>query len=541
MKKQVFRGIGFLTGMVLLLFIGGCTEIELVDPGLKPMATPSIIKGAHTNGDFTWSPLEPGPGATVTLTHEADDGFLFHQFSTSPFREITYSADRKTATFVMPVAANVSVTVNADFYALNRFPFEIIKTPVTVGEGDFTVSPDIAIPGTPVTLIPIETNVNYEFSEWVLTGITEAALFPNADGSVYFFMPQNNVTVGAEFEANPVKLITTLGITLTAPVFDQLAPLVNTTAAVTASTEDGNIAVTATLSAIMGANLNAGRFIRKSAYQLRYTLSTTDPNGRFGNEENFDDITITLSNAASLPNADEVEYTFERLGNTSATLTVLMPRTVHWPAIPSAKDWAYESIKSGTGTARASTVSGNNARAHPGAPFLGNSWLLNNDPAVWQAQGSPDAHWVGIDLGEIKQVSTVIITWAGGASNMFDGITVGEIQYATAEHDDPDALIPFFSMGNYTDDGWTSSTGFANPLFAGGTRPEGGTATHPWWIILDVRKDGQPINARWIRVKATAPLTGGTPAVPGAHTNWPRVSCFEVYSEVITGPLPEAE
>jgi len=559
MKKQMLKRM-VLACMVLSVFIIGCTEIEYLDPGLKPIPTPALIKGAHTNGDFTWEPANPGPGDTVTLTPTAETEYKFFEFNASPARTFTPIADGK---FTFPMPAMGSVTINAVFLHNTRFPYEIIKGGV-VGNGDFSISPSgSAIPGTPITLTPIETDILWEFDEWDLNGIDDSELLFNTDGSAYFFMPDNPVTIGAEFVENLVKLITSFEIALTAPVYNAARIADGTAAPVTNVLTDGGgtTTVTSSLTQIRGANFRSNNYIRKSAYEFTYRLTADGATGRFGNFEDLDEdgIVITLTNAASISNADEIEFTYTRVSNAEATLIVTMPRTVHWPAVPTARDLAFESVRINTERAAASSVSSNNPTARSYSPFVGTSWLLNTGPAVWQAQGSVNAHWVGVDLGEVKQVSTVIITWAGGAENVFDAMTVGEIQVATEEFNDPEALVPFFSTGNYSDDGWTglggeftpgagsaagswsNGGGWAHSLFVGGTRPLGGTTEHPWWIILDVRQGGQPVEARWIRAKVTAPLTGGNADVPGVHTTWPRVSCFEVYEEVLTGPLPEVQ
>ena len=91
------------------------------------------------------------------------------------------------------------VRVNSKFLESNRFPYNVIKIPVQEGTGDFSVTPNTGIPGTPILLTPIKSNPSYEFSRWELEGIEESELFFNFNGSFYFLLPENDVSVGAKF------------------------------------------------------------------------------------------------------------------------------------------------------------------------------------------------------------------------------------------------------------------------------------------------------------------------------------------------------
>jgi len=533
-KNKIWAKTAFAFSVVVLLAVSACAELLPEEPAPTTTRTFEITMATIAYGFVNVSPNGPyTQGTLITLEPIPALNYLFSAWQLTPALS-PQPADNGKWTFSMP---NTNVTVNAEFLHRNNYPFAINKG--THDNGDFTITPDTPQKsGTTIILRPVPTNDNYKFDHWDTTPSSLAITESTTLGEWRFTMLSQEVTINAVFVEDTVPMITTGVIVVSSP------PAVDETAATVtspATVDSGNFS--AVLSNISGGRLVSGKYIRKQAYRFEYTL-TAETDYRFVSTTQ-----ITVQNSSGTV-YDNVVYTFTPGIGDTAKVTVTFPRTIDWPANPAAVDLAL-----GRGsTAVASDQSQYNSGAVPANPFDGTSYLLTDTgTTVWQADGGTTAHWLAVDLGEVKQLGTVVITWGPGNNRLWDGMVAGVVQVADLIPDpeddpdyDPDFPLLFMTPGNYSNYGWTTVGIWENPsrdaaAAAGKIPPASATTTSetrptdaaylPWINVIHLDPDTQ---GRYIRVKATEPLTNGYGSNTGTWTTWPRISMMEVYSETVT-------
>lgn len=288
------------------------------------------------------------------------------------------------------------------------------------------------------------------------------------------------MTVAYTFPAIPVG-----GIEVAVPVFNvPAAPMGGNYAA------DGS-SFTAAISgyggALDGANYKAG-----VAYAFEWTLTAT---GLFTFSE--EPLTITVNGIPGI-------YTY--VNSSTARVTYTFP-IIPYPETPGAVDLAFGK----GGTAVASSV--NTWAVEGSLPSL----AFDGNPATnWQAMGSADSHWVGVDLGAVNNLGTVKITWGVDGNYNPDPMVNGVIQIANIKPASMTANGANSTNTSYDDTGWISAVEFRNTI----------RSNRITIVTLPAGTTG-----RCLRVKAAPPLSNAE----GVWTEWPRISMIEIYE---TGPVP---
>jgi len=535
-QSRIFTG---LIIPAMLLFIA-CPENN--DNGNKTTGrTFTISTEIIGQGEIIITPEGPyKQNDVITLQPVTGGEWRFFEIRTNPNRPLTGISDNKW-TFVMP-GRNTEVTI--EFLHMNEFPFSIIKG--THAGGDFTISPEGNHKvGTRIVLKPMPESDVYRFDRWTTTPPTLAAsIVPDSvSGQWVFNMLSRNVTINAVFEEDPVPLITTGAIKITPPVVNATAPVKD--AAINSADVTGNFSVK--INSVYGTGkLEGGKFSRRSVYTYVLTL-TPNTDNRFGTSSE-----ITVTDLSGVPYED-VHYSFTP-GSPTAAVTIKFPGTAARPKNPSAIDRAL-----GRGsTAVAANTSGSNSTATAGRPFEGTSHLLSDTYMVWQAAGDPLPHWLSVDLGEVMDIGTVVITWGAGSGNLWDGMVSAVIQVC----DGAPAVMPegealWNTSGNYSDYGWKTVGALRNiaraevtpgvlvypPIPVPNPTPSGyaytqNRADNKWanLIVIDESTRG-----RYIRIKVAQPTRnpGNASHEFGAWTSWQRISAFEVYQERFTDLEPD--
>ena len=136
-----------------------------------------------------------------------------------------------------------------------------------------------------------------------------------------------------------------------------------------------------------------------------------------------------------------------------------------------------------------------------------------------QVQGSENAHWFAVDLGDVYDVQVVRVVWGlgDGTHGAFDGMVNYVVQVSTTL----DELPPH---GNWDDDGWEIIETVSNP------GNDGINVRADQERVNTIRFDA-PVSARFVRIKQIAGLNAGAAAAPDRPwTNWPSVSKFQVFA-----------
>lgn len=178
-----------------------------------PVTTYSVnIDESLSHGTITANPTTAAAGATVTLTIAPDGGYQLSEIKVND-GEVTVSGSGDTRTFTMP---DKDVTVTATF--------EKIKYAITIPEFDGS---SITVDANPVAWGEIVTLTVTPGSGKQLKSGT-LAVTPNildltdmGEGAWMFTMPQNAVSVAAEFEDEPTE--TGYSITVTQPTGGTIA------------------------------------------------------------------------------------------------------------------------------------------------------------------------------------------------------------------------------------------------------------------------------------------------------------------------------
>jgi len=556
--SRVFSGAVVLTIVISLLAISACKEEETEGGGEKPAPSGFTITNLTSGGGGSLIITPQGPYArntiiTLELAYSAA-AYVFDKFEMDPPITPTPQPDGKYQ-FPMP---NRNVTIEALFLSVNDYPFPITKG--THVNGDFEISPSgNQKSGTLIGLTPLPTDDAYKFDRWTTTPASLANSItsdPLVSGRYTFTMLPRAVTINAVFVIDTVPPITSGTIVVEAPVAGGAAPALQSNAGVTAG------AFTGKLNAITGTGLippgtqtsPVSGFSRKSLYIYEFIL-TPNEGTRFGMSTN-----ITVRNGVGTVFGD-TEYLFKP-GQATATLRVKFPRTIDRPGDPTAVDLALG--MGGEGKSVTATNSAYNNSSSVSRPFEGTSWLISSSYFVWQADGQAQPHWVSIDLGSVKTISTVVVTWGPGSlalSNgtlaIWDGMVAGEIQVSNGDPYDPSSgeeppVEKWNHGGVFNDIGWTKVAGFRN--IARGEKTPGVLETDfsagPDTVqYIRNRQDNPkanfirinpPATGRYIRLKASAPYTSTNNndslnnGNAQAWTQWPRVSAFEVYAEALT-------
>jgi hypothetical protein len=158
------------------------------------------INTVPTAGGNISTGLSAAAGVTVTLTVNANAGYTY----TANSLTVTYDSNQTitppgsgpTYTFTMPAA---NVTVQAGFTAI---PYNITVNVNPANSGSVTANPTTATVGAQVTLT-VTPNHGYKLKTGGLK-VNDGAVPLSGSGPTYTFtMPVDNVTVQAEFEAEP--------------------------------------------------------------------------------------------------------------------------------------------------------------------------------------------------------------------------------------------------------------------------------------------------------------------------------------------------
>ena len=159
----------------------------------------------------------------------------------------------------------------------------------------------------------------------------------------------------------------------------------------------------------------------------------------------------------------------------------------------------------------------------------------------WQAANSANAHWIGLDLGNILEVGYIRIFWYPGSNSAWEGMTAFEIQVGEIDGNGYAKVPATYKAGNYSDDGWIvdATYRYEGRSSAGTTGPTSGTdgfstdtldSASRWNVVVQL--DSAPMT-RWIRVKMIQPLNVWTDGKTNyAWTQAPRISGFEVYRDL---------
>ena len=199
-------------------------------------------------------------------------------------------------------------------------------------------------------------------------------------------------------------------------------------------------------------------------------------------------------------------------------------------------------LAKGRGNFALASDGANAAKAFDGNNYIGSGSIAGSDAKThWQAANSANAHWIGLDLGNILEVGYIRLFWHPGSSSAWEGMTAFEVQVGELDENGYAKFPATYKAGNYKDDGWMvdATYTYEGRSSAGTAGPTSGTdgfntdtldSASRWNVVVQL--ESAPMT-RWIRVKMIQPLNVWTDGkTNAAWTQAPRISGFEVYRDL---------
>ncbi len=149
------------------------------------------------NGTGTATPARALKDAEITLTSTPAEGYMFSKWTLVSGDTTLDDDTAATTTFTMPAE---NVTVRAEF-VIDPAKVKYDVTVTDDGNGTGTATPAKAVMGTEITL-RASAKAGYLFSKWTLVS-GDATLDSETSATAKFTMPEENVTVKAEFTVDP--------------------------------------------------------------------------------------------------------------------------------------------------------------------------------------------------------------------------------------------------------------------------------------------------------------------------------------------------